>query len=106
MIVLLSCSIYLYGNDYIHSSTGEVDSVKIAYSDLRIVNSKLIELNYTKEINTKLKTIIANDSVIINSYKNINTNLFTDNKKYKKQRNVSFIATAVAIVGLVVSLIK
>ena len=52
MIVLLGCSINLLANntniDSFHPSTGEVvqfkDSVLISYDDLRLVNSKLIEL--------------------------------------------------------------
>ena len=106
MIVLLNCSISLYANNNQHSSTGEVDSVKVSYNDLRIVNSKLIELNYTKVINNKLKTIIVNDSIAIDSYKNINNNLNKANKTYKKQRNVSFIAAVAAVIGLIVSMIK
>lgn len=105
MIVLLNCSISLLANDSI-PSTGERDSVLISYNDLRIVNSKLVELNYTKQINTKLKTIIANDSVIISNYKSITNKLNTSCKTYKKQRNVVFITAVTAIVGLLVSLIK
>ena len=60
MIVLLNCSMNLLANDNLHPSTGELveleDSVQISYDDLRIVNSKLIELKYTKEINSKLST--------------------------------------------------
>lgn len=87
-------------------STGERDSVLISYNDLRIVNSKLVELNYTKQINTKLKAIIANDSIIVSNYKSITNKLNTSCKTYKKQRNVVFITAVAAIVGLLVSLIK
>lgn len=70
----------------------------IAYDDLRIVNSKLIELEYEKEINSKLKTIIANDSITINSYQTINKQLNEDCKKAIRQRN---IGVGVGIVGIV-----
>lgn len=105
MIVLLNCSINSLANDFI-LSTGEQDSTLIAYSDLRVVNSKLIELNYTKQINTKLRTIIANDSIIISDYKYITDKLNTSCKTYKKQRNTTFITAVVAIIGFLVSLIK
>lgn len=105
MIALLNCSINLSANDSI-PSTGEQDSTLIAYNDLRVVNSKLIELNYTKQINTKLRTIIANDSVIVSNYKAITDNLNASCKTYKKQRNVAFITAVAAIVGLLVSLVK
>ena len=48
MIVLLSYSINLLAQNNKHFSTGELDSVRISYNDLRIVNSKLVELDYTK----------------------------------------------------------
>lgn len=104
-IVLLNCSISLFANSN-NSSTGERDSVLISYSDLKIVNSKLVELDYTKQINSKLKTIIANDSITISSYKTINDELIKSCKTYKKQRNISFVTAVAAIVGLLVSLIK
>ena len=104
-IVLLNCSIISLANDSI-PSTGEQDSTLIAYSDLRVVNSKLIELNYTKQINTKLRNIIVNDSIIVSNYKFITDKLNTSCKTYKKQRNATFVTAVVAIIGLLVSLIK
>ena len=67
------------------SSTGGVypdDSVLVSYNDLRNANSKMIELKYTKEANSKLKDIISNDSIIQVKQANI---INTTNKKVKRQ---------------------
>ena len=116
MIVLLSCSINLYANDYHISSTGEVvqeDSVLISYNDLKVVNGKLIELKYEKETNTILRTIIRNDSLIIDTLIFDNTRLTNkvqilnkSNKKYKKQRNIGFGIGIVGIITTIFMLIK
>ena len=116
MIVLLSYSINLYANDYHISSTGEVteeDSVFISYTDLKIVNSKLIELKYEKETNSILRTIIRNDSLIIDTLIFDNTRLINKvqtlnktNKKYKKQRNVGFSVGIIGIITTILMLIK
>ena len=106
MIVLLSCSINLLAQNNKHSSTGELDSVRISYNDLRIVNSKLIELDYTKQINNKLYNIIRNDSIIINNYKNVNDNFNKTIGKYKRQRNVACVVSLCAIVGIIFSFVK
>ena len=109
-IVLLSCFINLYPNDYYISSTGEVvqeDSVLISYDDLKVVNGKLIELKYEKETNNILRTIIRNDSLIIDTLTIDNIRLTSDiqklnksNKKYKKQRNIGF---GVGIIGIIIT---
>ena len=109
-IVLLSCFINLYANDYHISSTGEViqeDSVFISYDDLKVVNGKLIELKYEKETNNILRTIIRNDSLIIDTLTIDNIRLTSDiqklnkaNKKYKRQRNVGF---GVGIIGIIIT---
>lgn len=116
MIALLSCSINLYANNYHISSTGEVvqeDSVLISYNDLKIVNGKLIELKYEKETNNVLRTIILNDSLIIDSLTIDNIRLISNiqtlnksNKKYKKQRNVGFGIGIVSIITTILMLIK
>ena len=116
MIALLSCSINLYANDYHISSTGEVvreDSVLISYNDLKIVNSKLIELKYEKETNNILRTIIRNDSLVIDTLTIDNLRLTTEvqtsnklNKKYKKQRNVGFCIGIAGIIATILMLIK
>ena len=116
MIALLSCSINLYANNYYISSTGEVvqeDSVLISYNDLKVVNGKLIELKYEKEINNLLKSIIRNDSLVIDTLTIDNLRLNTEvqtlnksNKKYKKQRNVGFGIGIAGIVATIFMLIK
>ena len=106
MIALLGCSINLLA-----SNSGSVqhnlsmggreqpsDSVLISYSDLKVVNSKLIELEYEKQINTKLRNIVSNDSIIINDYKTINEQITKDCKKAIKQRNIMFGSTALFFV--------
>ena len=115
-IALLSCFINLYANNYHISSTGEVvqeDSVLISYNDLKVVNSKLIELKYEKETNNILRTIIRNDSLVIDTLTIDNLRLTTEvqtlnksNKKYKKQRNVGFSIGIAGIVATVLMLIK
>lgn len=110
MIVLLNCSMSLYANDLNNSFTGEVveinDSVKIAYDDLRTVNSKLIELEYEKQINANLKQVIINDSVIINNYADLNNKLDKDCKKAIRQRNICFGVTIAVIIGSIFLLVK
>lgn len=100
-IVLLGCSISLLASNTgigcTHLSTGGVvvedaivkDSVLVSYNDLRLANSKLIELDYEKKINNTLRSIIVNDSIIIQHYK---SNNYLMNKSYKKairQRNIA-----------------
>ena len=106
MIVLLSYSINLLAQNNKHSSTGELDSVRVSYNNLRIVNSKLIELDYTKQINNKLYNIIHNDSIIINNYKSVNDNFNKTISKYKRQRNVAFVTSLCAIVCMIFSFVK
>ena len=110
MIVLLNYSINSYSDTINNSSTGELeqkDSVFISYNDLRTVNCKLIELKYEKETNNILRTIIKNDSLIIDTLTIDNIRLTSDiqklnksNKKYKKQRNIGF---CVGIIGIIIT---
>ena len=112
MIALLSCFINLYANNYHIPSTGEVvreDSVLISYNDLKVVNGKLIELKYEKETNNVLRTIIRNDSLIIDTLTVDNLRLTSEvqtlnksNKKYKKQRNVGF---GIGIAGIITTIL-
>ena len=116
MIVLLSCFINLYGNTINNSSTGELeqkDSVLISYDDLRIVNRKLIELNYERETNIIFRKIIRNDSLIIDTLTIDNTKLNSEieilnklNKKYKKQRNIGFSFGIITTITTILMLIK
>lgn len=96
MIVLLSCSINLLASSIntnrTCSSTGGVvveDSVLVSYNDLRLANSKLIELDYEKKINKTLRSVIVNDSIIIKHYKNSNILLNKSYKKLIRQRNIA-----------------
>ena len=96
MIVLLGCSINLLASNKhtngTHLSTGGVvveDSVLVSYNDLRLANSKLIELDYEKKINTTLRSIIINDSIIIQHYKSSNTFINKSYKKAIRQRNIA-----------------
>jgi hypothetical protein len=63
-------------------STGRQDSVLIAYSDLKKVNGKLIELKYEKEINEHLRSIMHNDSIAIDG---LRSRIISDERYYKKQ---------------------
>ena len=45
------------------STTNVQDSVFIAFSDLKVANSKMIELEYVKQINAKLNENIKLDSI-------------------------------------------
>ena len=93
MIVLLSCFINLYGNTINNSSTGELkqkDSVLISYDDLRIVNCKLIELNYERETNIILRKIIRNDSLIIDTLTIDNTKLNSEIEILNKSANTIY----------------
>ena len=92
MIVLLSYSTSWCQNDNTTiSSTGELtaksDSVLIAYDDLRKANAKMVELKYEKEINDSLRSIIANDQIIIGEYIHkvdaLKKQIKQENRKYK-----------------------
>lgn len=106
MIALLSCFINCSASDNQILPTGDIvecdDSVKISYDDLRIVNSKLIELNYEKQINIKLRHIISNDSVIIDNHIKLYTDLNKEHQKIIKQRNIAF---GVGLIGLITAII-
>ena len=110
-IALLGCSTNLLANNVDNFPTGEVveqtDSVMIAYDDLRIVNSKLVELDYEKQINANLRQVVANDSIIINDYNAINTRLNQDCKKYIRQRNIAIGGGIfITILGTILLLVK
>ena len=79
----------------------------IAYDDLRIVNSKLVELDYEKQINANLRQVVANDSIIINDYNAINTRLNQDCKRYIRQRNIAIGGGIfITILGTILLLVK
>lgn len=85
------------------------DSVLIAYSDLRKVNAKLIELEYERDINEHLRTIIVNDSVAIYGLRSeldrINYNCKQDINRIKKQRNIFGSISVGAVILLIISLL-
>ena len=113
MIALLSYSTNLYANnptDSLNSSTGKEvvlkDSVLIAYDDLRIVNSKLIQLEYEQQINSNLRNVIQNDSIIIRDYKILNERINKDCKKAVRQRNIAIGSGALFFITSLILLVK
>ena len=109
-IALLSYSINsLASESDTISSTGRQDSVLIAYSDLKKVNGKLIELQYEKEINKNLKNIIINDSIAIYNLKSGINRISIDAdrrvKRAKKERNIAGGIGIGAIVLLIISIL-
>ena len=112
MIVLLGCSINLSANstniDSFHPSTGGVvqsnDSVLISYDDLRLINSKLIELEYEKQINNNLRSVISNDSIVIRDYQILNERINKDCKKAIRQRNIAISGAAVLFITTILTL--
>lgn len=108
MIVLLACSTISSSRNYSSPSTGGLgnDSVKVAISDIRKANAKLVQLKYEQEINASLKEIIYNDSIIISS-KNVDNKALTDQvKKLKKERNIRVGVAIGSILLFIVSIIK
>ena len=90
-------------------STGRQDSVLIAYDDLRKVNGKLIELEYERNINEHLRTIVYNDSIAINNLRNgisrINSDCERNTKRIKRQRNIAGGIGIGAIILLIISIL-
>ena len=113
MIVLLNCSISLSANNTninaFNPSTGDMvnrnDSVLISYDDLRIVNSKLIELNYEKDINNKLRKVIANDSIALHNYKILNDEVHKSCKKAIRQRNLAIGSAALFFLTTILTIL-
>ena len=112
MIALLGYSINLSANntdiDSLHLSTGDVvqpnDSVLISYDDLRLANSKLIELEYEKQINNNLRSVIYNDSIVIRDYQILNERINKDCKKAIRQRNIAIGGAAVIFITTILTL--
>lgn len=106
MIVLLSYSTDLLSKEpTMIPSTGRdiQDSIKVSIDDIRKANSKLIQLDYEREINNKLREASKLDSIAIEQARQRNRLLDSSYKQVKKQRNVCGIA---AIVLLIMYLIK
>lgn len=116
MIVLLSYSTsWCQNNDTIPSTGVETEinnstdsCVLIPISALKVANAKMIELNYEKEINNSLRSIIVNDSIIIDNLQNIVINSEIAHKKevkkLKRQRNIIGGSSVVAIILLIILL--
>ena len=105
MIALLSYSTSWCQSNVSLSSTGEQcgksDSVLISYDDIRIVNAKLIQLKYEKEINDSLRVIIKNDDKIIKEYNNNIKSLNANINKTIKQRNIIGLGGLIIITALI-----
>lgn len=90
------------------SSTGGVypnDSVLVSYDDLRSANAKIIELKYTKEINSKLKDIIRNGSIIQVKQANIINTTNKKVKRFKNERNVFVGVSIISILAVIISVL-
>lgn len=105
MIALLSYSTSWCQSNVSLSSTGEQcsksDSVLISYDDIRVVNAKLIQLKYEKEINDSLRVIIKNDDKIIKEYNNNIKSLNANINKIIKQRNIIGLGGLIIITALI-----
>lgn len=105
MIALLSYSTSWCQSNVSLSSTGEQcgksDSVIISYDDIRVVNAKLIQLKYEKEINDSLRVIIKNDDKIIKEYNNNIKSLNANINKSIKQRNIIGLGGLIIITALI-----
>ena len=113
MIALLGYFTNSYASnptDFLNLSTGELvipeDSVLISYNDLRIVNSKLVQLDYEQQINANLHTIIKNDSIIIKDYKILNDRINKNRKKAVRQRNIAIGAGVLFFISSILLLVK
>ncbi len=93
MIVLLNYSINSLSQTINNSSTGRLDSVYISINDIKLANSKLIQLEYEQKINNSLKEIIKNDSLIIKKIRYDNDSLSNKINHVVKERNI-FIGTS------------
>lgn len=106
MIALLSCFTSSYANNDYYLLRGSNDSTLISYNDLRLVNSKLIELEYIKQINDKYKELHKIDStsivVLNNNIKNVSNKV----RKVTKERNIAINVGGVSIILLILSLFK
>lgn len=106
MIALLSCFTNSYANNDYSLLRGNNDSTLISYNDLRLVNSKLIELEYTKQINDKYKELHKIDStsivVLNNNIKSVSNKV----RKVTKERNIAINVGGVSIILLILSLFK
>lgn len=107
-LILLATILWLSGftatlaND---ASTGQRDSIYVSYDDLRAATAKMVELEYTKQINERLIQVVANDSAIIQSYEENAIALEQQAKGLKTERNVMCGVAIVAVIGLILSIL-
>lgn len=116
MIVLsnYSMSYCMNNEECVISSTGRQvqssDSTLISFNDLRLVNSKLIELKYEKEINNDLLDIIKNDSIILlntkQTYEKELNNSKLEIKQQKKEKNIYKGVSIITALLLILSILK
>ena len=108
MTVLLTYFTISSSRNYSRPSTGGLgnDSVKVAISDIRKANAKLIELSYEKDINKNLRQIVRNDSVLAEQARQRYILLDRSCKQIKKQRNIAYCSAGATIMLLILSLIK
>ena len=89
---------------------GENDSVKVAISDLRKANAKLVELKYEKEKNNKYREIIENDSIVVSELSSeiikLKENYDKDTKALKRERNILGAVGLGTTICLIISLFK
>lgn len=106
MIALLSYSMSCLGNNHTLFYGAANDSLKISYDDLRIVNSKLVELDYEKQTNVKLKQVIENDKKIIATSDSIN--MYNNRRivQLTRKNNIKNGALVTTVILLIISLFK
>ena len=77
---------------------------------IKIANSKMVELKYEKEINRDLRSIIANDSLVIYGLSTELDNTLRESeiriKKIKKERNIAVGVSAGVAALLLLLLLK
>lgn len=103
IVVLLICGTSYSKANHTFFYGGLGDSVLIAYDDLRIANAKMLELNYEKEINTKLREIIETDSIHIEK---LNFVIEDNKRKIKESKRREYIAEGVSVLSLIALIIS
>lgn len=114
MIVLLNSLKSWCQSNHI-SFTGSLEDttmVCIPIEELKIANSKMIELEYEKEINCNLNDIIYNDSILIDGLNDKIVLLKTKEEKtmnkytkVRKQRNILCLTNGITLVILLIVLL-
>ena len=99
MIVLLSCSTSWCQNDNVNiPSTGVLTSTPDSVL--------MVELKYEKEINDSLRSIVANDEIIMREYKRnidaLKKQIKQENRKYKIAVGGGLLATLSLVTVLIV----